>query len=407
MDKDQRIIADLLSEDIRDFMKRHAQKNIADLALHRPKNAQNWPYDAVLDQMKARQKQAGKFDPWLEKSTQILLPRPDIVEQASSHVMARYKASLVSGQSFVDLTMGSGMDSWALSQKFKQGIAIDLDAQNIHYAAHNFKALGIDNIMALQSDAEGYIQNMDHVDCVYIDPQRRDPSRKGHVNFADCQPNLLHLMPVLRDKTQILMIKASPMLDIARAVQELGAVSSVHVVEWRRECREVIFLCDFSKETDMQDIPIHAIAIDDDACILYDFQISRRQESAAELVLGEVEDYLYEPGPAFMKAGGFKSLLHQYGLKKLHMDTHLYTSSDAIIDFPGRIFAVQNIVAANKKEVQAILPGRQANISVRNFPMHVDALKKKLGIKDGGSEYLFACTHMNNKKIMIHGQKIQ
>lgn len=407
MDTNQDIIPKLLSSDVQDFIKENRAKNVADLALHRPKNAENWPYQAILDQIKAFQKQGGKFNPWLEKSSEILLPAHSIIEQASSHILATFKASLVSGHDFVDLTMGSGLDSWALSHRFKKGLAIDLDSQNISFAAHNFKILGLDCIAVKNVSAENYVEAMDTVDCIYVDPQRRDQIRKGHIRFEDCQPNIIELMSRLKQKTAQLLVKASPMLDITRAMDELGYVTSVFVVEWRRECRELLFLCDFNQRFERDDVPIHAISIDDQSSILYDFETSRRKESECQIMIGDIEQYLYEPGPAFMKVGAFKTLSKKYAMHKLHVDTHLYSSSKLVKDFPGRIFKVCNVFSANKKELAKFIPERKANLAIRNFPMHIDVLKKKLGIKDGGDEYIFACTNQRDKKILIHGQKIQ
>jgi hypothetical protein len=47
----------------------------------------------------------------------------------------------------------------------------------------------------------------------------------------------------------------------------------------------------------------------------------------------------------------------------------------------------------NKQELRTKLKDvERANISVRNFPLSVEQLRKKLKLKDGGDTYIFATT---------------
>ena len=65
-------------------------------------------------------------------------------------------------------------------------------------------------------------------------------------------------------------------------------------------------------------------------------------------------------------------------------------------------------------EVQEYKPGilkkkfksYKANISVRNFTESVAVLRKKFKIKDGGKNYLFFTTNINNEKIVLFCEKI-
>jgi hypothetical protein len=51
----------------------------------------------------------------------------------------------------------------------------------------------------------------------------------------------------------------------------------------------------------------------------------------------EPEKYIYIPNNAILKAGIFNLISEKSGLKKLHPNTHLYTSSEKKENFPGRI----------------------------------------------------------------------
>lgn len=99
-------------------------------------------------------------------------------------------------------------------------------------------------------------------------------------------------------------------------------------------------------------------------------------------------------------------LAKYYPIEKLHVSSHLYTSDDSLYDFPGRIFEVEECMPFSGKlckELSKVIP--QANITVRNFPLTVDALRKKCKVKDGGDVYLFATTLANNEKVFLRCRK--
>ena len=92
---------------------------------------------------------------------------------------------------------------------------------------------------------------------------------------------------------------------------------------------------------------------------------------------------------------------HLFGLKKLHPSTHLYTSDHIIKDWPGKIFEIRSIVKPNKKEIQKLFPDKKVNVVTRNYPLSASQLKSKLGLKDGGVDFLIGTTLSDNKKILL------
>ena len=94
-----------------------------------------------------------------------------------------------------------------------------------------------------------------------------------------------------------------------------------------------------------------------------------------------------------MKAGCFAALEQRFGVQQLDKNSHLFVSDHDISDFPGRRFVIEKTTSMNKRELKAALAGiDKANITVRNFPMSVAELRKRLKLKDGGDCYLFATT---------------
>jgi hypothetical protein len=121
---------------------------------------------------------------------------------------------------------------------------------------------------------------------------------------------------------------------------------------------------------------------------------------------GFPKKYLFEPNSAIMKSGGFNEIGIQFNLDKLHQHSHLYTS-DNNIDFPGRIFEIQESISYTKNDMKSFLENKKANITTRNFPDSVEQIRKKWKIKDGGNLYCFFTTNMNNDKIVLICTKLK
>lgn len=387
----------LLEPEIKAFIDEHQDDDVSALALKKPPQ-QDWPYKLILDQIKSRQKAQHKIPSWLKPG--IVLPAPDVIEQCSSDATAAYKASLAQGDLFVDLTGGAGVDTCAFGKNFKRGICIERDERTAQMLAHNLPLVSSTPIKVLQQNAEDFVADMLAADFVFIDPQRRDSAQKGKYRLEDCSPNILSLLPNL--KAERVLLKTSPMLDIDAGIEALGCVESVHVVEWRGECKELLFMLQPGHKAVSSEVPINAIQIDDEGFPVSGFSFTRADEDGAIVEYALPGQFLYEPGPAFQKAGGFGAMAEFYGLRKLHKHTHLYTSDIKIDIFPGRAFKIFDMVGAGAKA----LPVTKANLTLRNFPGTPDALRKKLGLADGGDTTIFACTLMDERKALVLCQKI-
>ncbi|NCT40127.1 MAG: SAM-dependent methyltransferase [Alphaproteobacteria bacterium] len=391
----------LLTPDIKDFITTHQNDDIRALALKKPPYP-NWPYPLILDQIKARQKAKSKIPAWYANDT-IIFPPSDTLEQASSQATAKYKASLFHGQSFIDLTGGAAIDSWAMLDNFDHATIIDTDKNASTRIDHNLQILNDKTVTVINTSAEDFIETMESFDLALIDPQRRNQSRKGLYKLEDCSPNIIALMPHIKAKR--ILLKTSPMLDINLAIEQLGCVNAVHVIEWQGECKELLFT--LTPSTPIQSVPITAVSLNDNGAPIHTIEFTRENEQNTAINYTQPLKYLYEPSPAFMKAGAYKSLAKHYNISKIHPHTHLYTSNTPIEHFPGRAFKIIETYPAQAKAI----PFNKGNLTIRNFPQDTATLKKKLKLKDGGNDYLFACTtteETNNKNlhILVHCKKI-
>lgn len=388
------------------FLLEHRHDDVRALALQAGKYPGiNLP-EAVV-QIAGRQMAEKKLPSWAAIDG-VRYPRHLSMEQCSSELTARYKASLVSGERMADLTAGFGVDCSFLARRFRQADYVERQEVLCQLAAHNFPLLGLPHVQIHCCDGTDYLQHMQPVDCLFLDPARRDSQGGKTVQIADCDPDVRSLEPILVEKGKTVMVKLSPMLDLSTALRELRYVSAIHIVAVHNECKELIILLkkriDNQKPTE-EELIIHCEQIVDNSTSQH-FSYSQAEEKAAHCPLtDQLGTYLYEPGAALLKAGPFRLLGQRYGLQKLHANSHLYTS-DTAIDFPGRRFRITGWSGFGKKELKTLLQDvDKANLTVRNFPASVADLRKKLKLKEGGEVYLFATTLANGEKVLIRGEK--
>lgn len=385
----------LLENDVQDFIHGHKSVGIKELSLLKI------PFEAelrieILQQIQSYQKALCKLQQWATRDG-IIFPKPDLVEQASSDETAAYKASICpQGNLFLDLTAGMGSDSLAMSDRFTRGVLVDADARTASILAHNIKVMTRTALDVVTGRAEDVIKDLPDADLIYLDPQRRvEHGCKGLFNLQDTHPNVVALLPVLEQKAPRILIKTSPFLDISEGLRQLDGVTEVHVVEAEKQCKEVLYLID---QTQTRSAPLICAAVCSSGAV---FKTDIAATDTAQVRYSDPLTYLYEPCAALMKAGTHSVYASGLELEKLAPATQLYTSGQRLEGFMGRGFKVIAVLPADKKDVHAALPEARANITVRNFPMTPDDLRKKLQLKDGGHYTIFACTLQDGRKRLI------
>lgn len=380
------------------FIQSHEKEDVLELALR----YKGEDISFLLAQIAGRQAAEKKIPTWY-RNRDLLYPQQLSLEQASSELTARYKASLVDGGDlFVDLTGGMGIDFSFLAPHFRRAHYVEKDEQLCHLARHNFAVLGMQQVEVHQLEGEAFLQQLSIADLIYLDPARRDAGGRKVFRIEECSPDLSLLAGELLEKAERVMIKYSPMLDISLAVKTLRHVKELHVVSVENECKELLFL--LGKET--VEPLYHAVNIHRGGeRELFTFTPGEEQQEALySKVPGR---YLYEPNASILKAGGFNVTAHRYNLQKLHKHSHLYTGDRLVDDFPGRIFQVEEWFGANRKEIRrfaAAVP--KTNITVRNYPHSVAEIRKRWGLTEGGDNYLFATTLNDGQKVWISCSKL-
>ncbi|CAC9975263.1 MULTISPECIES: THUMP-like domain-containing protein [Flavobacterium] len=388
----------ILSKNIQDFITLNSSESITKLALQKnPFPEVDWIL--ILNQIEAKSKAKDKLPTWFS-TEDIIYPSKISVEQTSSEKTAAYKASLISGESLIDLTGGFGVDDYYFSKQFKTIAHCEINEDLSAIVKHNFKQLGVENCSFYAEDSANVLNNLNQKwDWIYIDPSRRNDAKGKVFMLKDCLPNVPESLDFYFEKADSILIKTAPLLDISAGLSELKFVKNIHIIALENEVKELLF-------------EIHKNYLGN--ITLKTANILKDKIETFEFVLGDdisfptyhlPQKYLYEANSAIMKSGGFDEVSTIFQINKLHKHSHLYTSDD-LIDFPGRRFEIEKVISYSKNEMKTELLNQQANVTTRNFPETVENIRKKWKIKNGGNIYCFFTTDKNESKIVLICRKI-
>ncbi|MBR6592560.1 MAG: SAM-dependent methyltransferase [Prevotella sp.] len=437
-----------MNEQTRDFIRENADKDIRLLALSAKKNP-DVDLSFALDQIAGRQTARQKLPSWAA-TDDIVYPPHLSMEQCSSEQTARYKMKLSSPSphpsskpshpsSLIDLTGGFGVDFSFMSRGFERAVYVERLENLCDIARHNFALLGMDNAEVVCGDGVDYLKSLDRVSVIYLDPARRNEHGGKTYAISDCTPDVIELKDLLLQKADRVIVKLSPMLDWHKAISDLGdAVAEVHIVSVDNECKELLLVMQSPEAEDVSRKTVKVVCVNNEeefvfwsvgvkecwsencltpnpspkgegssnklsSLIPHPSSTESTNSSTCQLVNSSTESpFLYEPNASIMKAGCFSAIEQTFGVKQLERNSHLFVSESFVEDFPGRKFLIRAVTTMNKKDIKKALSGiDKANISVRNFPISVAELRKRLKIKEGGSDYIFATTLIDKSHVLL------
>lgn len=416
------------------FIDAHQHEDVRDVALH-ARRADGVDVPFALEQIAGRQRARVKLPDWAAIDGLIFPPQVPM-EQCSSQFTARYKARLAqrlveslrdgtphtayvgrpadasgdapagrttghspAATSLIDLTGGFGVDFSYMAQVFDRATYVERQPLLCDIARHNLPLLGLTHANVVNGDSTDVLGSLEPASMIFLDPARRDDHGARTYAIADCTPDVLALQETLLAKAPVVMVKLSPMLDWHKTVADFaGAVAEVHIVSTGNECKELLLVLTRAHV----DAP-RVWCVNDDQVL--DF-VDAHPASFAGQMPPEQWRYLYEPNASIMKAGCFDVVERRFGVRAVGRNSHLFVAAEPVADFPGRSFVIESIATMNKHELKSLTEGlTHANIAVRNFPMPVAQLRRKLKLKDGGDVYLFATTDARDRHIVIRTVK--
>jgi 16S rRNA G966 N2-methylase RsmD len=387
----------LLSAEIQEFINSSLQANISKLALSKnPFPEVDWK--EIINQIVSKNKSRHKLPTWFNTEN-IYYPASISIEQTSSETTAKYKSELISGSSMIDLTGGFGVDDYYFSKKFEHVIHCEKNAALSEMVQHNYDVLKVNNITCLaQNSTEVIEQSENAFDWIYIDPSRRSDVKGKVFLLKDCLPNVPENLSLYFSKSQSILIKTAPILDITAGCMELENIKAIHIVAIENEVKEILWLLEKGYD---DEIKVFAVNIQKEKTDCTTFILGEHTPASFRLS----QEFLYEPNAPLLKSGGVDYLCDALHISKLHPNSHLFTHSE-LVDFPGRRFSINEVIPFKKENLKKHLEGKKMNITIRNFPLTVEEIRKKYKIADGGTVYAFFTTNINNEKIILICTKI-
>ena len=380
---------EILNKEVQNYINANLETDLHSLLLKKS------PFSEVsmqemVQQIKGKKVAHRKF-PFLLKENIVFPPNLNL-EQASSQSTAEFKADNLNGKKFLDLTCGFGIDAYFLSQNFGEITLVEKNPELLDVVKHNWKILNKTATFVNENLEHFLAKNSERFDVIYLDPARRDSEKNKKFLLEDLSPNLLEIQDQLLEISSQIIIKLSPLIDISYLISVLKNVAKIQIIAVRNEVKELIVFLEKARKGD--DVEISCINLESDDA---EFAFQFKEEKTAVSAFSEPQQFLYIPNNAVLKSGAFNLISQFFNGKKLHPNTHFYTSDKRIERFPGRVLEINMI------DSKHIRKGEKYNIISKNYPLSPDEIKKKYKILDGGNCYLIF-TQTQNRKIILKSQ---
>ena len=196
-----------------------------------------FPVEFAITQIRCRRKTASKLS-WLNGYTRFIYPCGQVAEQATHQAVARYHSMLAGhGKRVADLTAGLGVDAFTMALASNKVTAVEYDSARAEAIRHNAAVIGLNDLTTVHADCTEWIGTSPDFDVIFIDPARRDDADSRTFRLSDSLPDIISCRSKILEKTNLLMVKVSPFLDISSAIRELPETCEIHSVCVRGECK--------------------------------------------------------------------------------------------------------------------------------------------------------------------------
>ncbi|MDE6369758.1 MAG: class I SAM-dependent methyltransferase, partial [Muribaculaceae bacterium] len=356
-----------------------------------------------IRQIECRKRFGKKLTETLTAAPRFYFPTKLSGEQSTSDLLAAYHAELVIPEEpLIDLTSGLGVDIFHCAKMTNEAVAVERSEELAQALQYNATELDCRNLSIICNNCCDVVSELEKsYATAFIDPARRSADGGRVFSLSDCEPDVVAMLPELKKMCRRLIVKMSPMLDINHTIATLGGCSQIISLGNTTECKELIAVIDFDKAV-VHPI-IEGLTLNADRRI--EFKYTQAEEDSAPIpryTLPSTGDYFYEPYPAVMKLGANKLLAQRFNLAAFHPNSRLYHSPVIEESFPGEIFRIEAILDFSSKILKRFKRDYpQINVGARNFGMTAEELRKKLGVKDGGTKRIIGITDSGNIRRMI------
>lgn len=353
----------------------------------------------LIMQLYCRRKAAAKLSSTLREK-RFIFPTELSAEQCTSDAVARLHLPMLrQGGTLLDMTCGLGIDVFAAAGVCSHVTAIDINPDVAEAAAVNAATLGLGNVTVVNADSVEWLRNSDrHFDTIFIDPARRGDKGRRLFALADCKPDISANLDMVMSHCDRLVIKASPMLDISAVMNELSVGCDIHIIGTKDECKELVII-----------LPGDGLITAQTVGHASDLTFTRADEERAAVQTGipRKGDWLYEPYPAVVKGGAYKTVAARYDVTKIDTNVHLYHSANRVTTFPGTMMRVIDVIPFSKKGIKEVATHyHEISVTTKNFKMTSAQLSARLKNKESGSRRLFAVTAAGQALLIVAEREV-
>lgn len=418
------------NNNFKEFLIKHEKDSPKNLLLKYSDKSLDFSVDLAVTQLECRQKAYKKLS-WFICNEDFLFPCKQVCEQSTHQVVAAYHSSILDNNlNIIDMTGGLGIDSFMLANHSQKVTTVELDSDRAAALKYNAQILGLHNLDVVNADSIKYISsNADNCryDVMFIDPARRDGLNNKKFLFEDCLPNIVDNFDIILSSADLVLIKASPMVDLTYVINRLNHIRRIDIICVKGECKEVLIFAGLNpqrmhlKSLVHNEIDLNVLNLNEQMGdsnymsfeILNKFSTTNRQLGNSNSPIIELDDikipdnyFLYDPNAGISKLNISEELCRRFThLKKLSKNTNLYISNQFFKDFPGRIFKLVNIIT--KKNIKSLI-GEPIEVNSRNYPLSSEELKKSLKVKTGvNPKFIFACKiGAKEKPVLLQAVKL-
>lgn len=336
----------------------------------------------VATQVKYLQRARHKL-PRLYEAGCVIPPRA--FEQSSSEESANIKN--IGGGTLLDLTCGLGIDVMHFAERFERVVTLERDEALAKVVRYNFALLGIENVDVITTSAEEYVATTtEHFDWVFADPDRRSAEGKKMVRMEDCSPDVISLMPRLREIANRVGLKLSPLFDVDEAFRLLPC-SEVEVVSIGGECKELNIYT--GARHDVLRVVVAGLGS-------WEFTPEDMHVApSAESIDVERAKYLIIPDVALQKARVAIAAFKPYAQI---WSNNGYAFAEELPEevLPAKVYAIERIEIYNPKQLKREFKGVGVEILKRNTTLSVEGVRRATGMR-AGSERVMAITSIGSE----------
>ena len=326
---------------------------------------------AVLTQSKLRRRARHKLGPFADRMlfTEHGLEQATRLPIAALHAQRFRAAGLFH---VADLGCGIGVDAMAMAGIDLKVTAVERDEVTAAIAAYNLAPWPDSTV--INTDAEDI--GIAEFDAIYLDPARRSGARRL-VDPADWTPSLDFAFEVARQKPT--GIKLSPAIDRDLIPADAEA-------QWISDAGEVVELGLWFGAVARPGIRRSALVIGPHGAA----ELTAAEDSA-DVEVGQLGEYLYEPDGAVIRARLIGDLARRIGARMLS-ERIAWLTSDAAVDSPfaSRFRVVEELPFDVKTLKRELTARRIGTLEIKKRGADIDPaeLRKKLAPKGENSATL-------------------